>query len=48
MIDCRFKPIEKWPSNPTPKENRRHRFRARGAKPNQRIEGANMTEHTPR
>jgi hypothetical protein len=28
VIDCRFKPIEKWPSNPTPKGNRRHRFRA--------------------
>jgi|SoiMethySBSTD1v2_1073268.scaffolds.fasta_scaffold5892147_1 hypothetical protein len=28
MIDCRFKPISAWPSKPTPKGNRRHRFRA--------------------
>jgi hypothetical protein len=28
MIDCRFKPISVWPSKPTPKGNRRHRFRA--------------------
>lgn len=27
MIDCRFKPIEKWPSKPT--QIRRHRFRAK-------------------
>jgi hypothetical protein len=29
MIDCRFKPIEKWPSKPT--QIRRHRFRAKWA-----------------
>jgi hypothetical protein len=32
MIDCRFKPIEKWPSKPTPKEDRHHRFRAQWSK----------------
>jgi hypothetical protein len=31
MIDCRFKPIEKWPKTPTPQESRRHRFRAKWA-----------------
>lgn len=29
MIDCRFKPIQKWPNAPTPKEKRYHRFRAK-------------------
>jgi hypothetical protein len=28
MIDARFKPITRWPNAPTPKESRRHRFRA--------------------
>jgi hypothetical protein len=28
-IACRFKPIEKWPKQPTPKESRRNRFRAK-------------------
>lgn len=28
MIDCRFKPIAKWPNAPTPPESRRYRFRA--------------------
>jgi hypothetical protein len=29
MIDCRFKPIEKWPSKPTPDWNRQYsRFKA--------------------
>jgi hypothetical protein len=28
MIDCRFKPIEKWPKKPTSSWNRKSRFRA--------------------
>jgi hypothetical protein len=29
LIDCRFKPIEKWPSKPTPEYRRSHsRFKA--------------------
>jgi hypothetical protein len=28
MIDCRFKPIEKWPSKPTPSHDRKNLFSA--------------------